>query len=316
MDYFPFWSEEVVIPIKNKILYKILKKVIMKSRVLIDIFNRKSINRKMKNFDYEYVIIGGGELLGGHKGFNSSLYIWTKLLKKRNIPVIILGVSGDINMPKYMLRRNKKSLESCKEIFVRDHYTSQICQKEYNIKTTYIPDVVFGLKSICKISTDGNMKKNAVICVPIGYNEQIKKNLNICSKEKYKEYLLNLITKNIYENEEIIITSSVYNDEVFSKELYLYVKENLKKINVLFVEYSNLESYVKLTERANVVISARMHALILASLNECNVIPITFKEKLKYFYQEYGEKINVSEKENEVCSKLERIYKIIEDNED
>ena len=160
------------------------------------------------------------------------------------------------------------------------------------------------------------MKKNAVICVPIGYNEQIKKNLNICSKEKYKEYLLNLITKNIYENEEIIITSSVYNDEVFSKELYLYVKENLKKINVLFVEYSNLESYVKLTERANVVISARMHALILASLNECNVIPITFKEKLKYFYQEYGEKINVSEKENEVCSKLERIYKIIEDNED
>ena len=314
VSFYPFFDEKIILPLKNKLIFKILKKVVMKNQICIDFCNRLVIKNKIKKFDYDAVIIGGGELLCGHKGFNSSLYFWTKYLKKINIPVYLIGVSGDINMSEKLIKRNKKSLELCKYIWVRDGYTKKICNEKYKVNAVYAPDVVLGYNKICKSNNTFEVyDRNTLICVPINYSEKIKLNLNLENVDAYIEYISKLIEENL-NCEKIIITVSVLSDEIFAQKLYSNVKDRFKNIKTEFVKYTNLEDYIKLTKKANYVISGRMHALIIAGINGCKVKGIPFKEKLKYFNEEYGNEINISSKENEVYENFEILNNIIKEN--
>ena len=93
VDFMPYWEETLVFG-KNykKIPYRIIS-IIMNNTFLVDLFNKVSIKKQIKNKNYDAVIIGGGELIGNHDGFNSSLNVITKIFPKKNIRVYLLCVS-------------------------------------------------------------------------------------------------------------------------------------------------------------------------------------------------------------------------------
>lgn len=311
VEFFPFYSEELVLGKRYKRIPKVIIKSIYHIPSLLDFLVKNAIKRNLKKINYDAIIIGGGELLCGHREFNSSLYTWTKIAKKYNIPVYLVGVSGDGELPKSLLERNRESLNRCSWIYVRDGYTKKICNEIYKVECECGPDVVFGYNQICNKNLTKNEIKNGLICVPINFSYAIKHNMGLESIEEYYMYLLNLIKKNVKEKEKIIITSSVYDDNDFNKKFSIFVKNELKEHEVFFEEYTNIDEYIKLLEKSRIVISARMHALILALINNCEIVAIPFKKKLEVFSKEYSSKTDILNKEQLVIEKFEKLHNII-----
>ncbi|CUP17397.1 polysaccharide pyruvyl transferase family protein [Clostridium disporicum] len=310
IEYYPFWLEEYVFG-KENILSKILMHAVWKIPFLMDFFNKNSIINKFKRLDYDAIIIGGGELLSGHRGFNSSLNIWSKFAEKRKIPIYLLGVSGDTNMPRYIFNRNKKSLNRFSGIFVRDSHSYDMLRNEYNVECKYSPDVVFAYNSICQNDNADLGIRKQLLCVPIDFNDSINKNMNIKDVEEYNEYLIKKILDNLKGNSKVLITCSVLDDVKFTKSFYNYAKNKLKEVEVEYVDYTCLDDYIELVKKSNCVISGRMHALILAFVNKCKIVPIPFKEKLICFNNEYSNENNILKIENKVIETFEELSQTI-----
>lgn len=311
VDFFPFYSEELSLGKNYKKIPKNILKILYYFPFILDRIVKKTINKNFKELNYDGIIIGGGELLCGHREFNSALYVWTKLARRKNIPVYIVGVSGDEDMPKNLINRNKKALNRCSWIYVRDQYTKDICDKFYLVKAEKGPDVVFGYNKICSKKENKTEEKEGVVCVPIQYCYPIKKNMKLNNQEEYYEYLIELIAREVKDKEKITITSSVQSDNEFNNKFYLYVKDKFPKNEVVFERYKNLNQYIKLVQKSRTVISARMHALILAILNNCTIITVPFKKKLEIFNEEYSMDININKVEKDVLDKMNKLYNMI-----
>lgn len=311
IDFYPFWDEKVVFGNKYENYPKVVRWMLWHFEIFLDFFNRKSINKKIKNSRYDSIIIGGGELLSSHYGFNSSLFLWTKVAKKKNIPIYLFGVSGDLEMSGHKLKRYMKALKKCDKVFVRDAYTKEICMNYYNVNSIHIPDVVFGYNEIIKKSTAAKKSKNTLLIVPIEYYDKIKKNMDLDSEESYFKYLISLIKKYVNNDKKVIVTSSVLSDNDFSKRFYAFAKNELENIKLEFKEYTNLDNYISLINKSYTVISGRMHALILAKINGCKIVPIPFKNKLVVFKKEYASNKDIKKVENKVIDAFNKLEKLI-----
>lgn len=311
-EFFPFWSEEVVFGKNYNNYSEKTKKILNKSHSILDLFNRLSVNKIVSHIqDYDAIIIGGGELIGSHKGFNSSLKIWSDIAKKYNIPLYILGVSGDLNMSQTMLKRNKESLQKASFICVRDGYSHEIFTNFYKVNNLCMTDVVFAYNKLLKQEISSEPKDDTLLFVPIEFVNNIKKNLKLENEEEYIKYLFNLMNQKLDGIKNVIITTSVLSDDVFAEKFYNYVKEN-SNINCSLEKYSNINNFLELLKKSKIVVSARMHALILALLNNCKISVIPFKEKLITFEKEYSDSINLQKVENKALDELELVYNLIQ----
>jgi len=316
VDYYPFWYEEYIFGKsyrKNKI-FKLLFNIIWRVPFMMDYFNKRSISRRFNEMNYDAIIIGGGELLSGHRGFNSSMNVWTKVAEEKRVPVYLFGVSGDINMPRYILNRNRKSLTRFAEIFVRDSYTFDILKKHYNLNGKYAPDVVFAYNAMFQADNKTLKNREYLLCVPIAFNEGIVTKMGIKNIKEYFDYLVSEIVKNLGANSKVIITSSVLEDNEFSKKFYSYAHDKLKEIDIQYKEYTSLYDYINLLGHSHCVISGRMHALILAFINDCKVVTIPFKEKLICFNNEYSYEKDKGKVERKVLEALENLLMAVKKN--
>ena len=308
IDFYPYWSENLVFGKWYNNSPNLIKKILWHNIKTIDILNNISI-KKLKNLNkYEAAIIGGGELLGSHPGFNSSLYVWAKQLDKLNIPLYVIGVSGNADMDLLLLERNKKALSLVKKIFVRDYKTAKILKEKYQVNAEVYPDVVFAYHNICKKSIK-ELQKSGLVFIPIEYYSLIKNNLKLNNEDEYIEYCYNLIVSNRKNKEPIIITITTKTDERIAQKIYKYIIDKKKISNVSYVAYSTLEDFDKLLSKSRLIISARMHALILGLINKCAIKEIPFKDKLKVFGKEYN-KPNL--KIMQISKKAEDSLKIVE----
>ena len=307
VEFMPYWEETKVFGKHyRKLPYRLIKNI-MKSFFIVDWLNKRCIKKQLKNKKYNAVIIGGGELLGNHIGFNSSLYVLTKIFNKKDVPVYLLGVSGDIDVSKKMISRYKKSLKRCKEIIVRDNHTKKICNQTYEVSCTKGVDVVFSYLKVTKKNNYDMTKKNIVVLVPISYNYKIKEELNLNNKNEYYDYLKKIVIKNLKGNDRLVVTSTVLDDEKTSKELYQYLLKTIQKNEIQYLPYSSLNNFIDLLKKSNLVISARMHAMILGLIFENKIEAIPFKRKLQVFKEEYQSCKDLDKVQENAYVELEKI---------
>lgn len=313
VDFCPFWDEKLVFGNNFYNLPYIFQKQYLKTFRRIDYFNKKRFKKVLKKKSYDAVIVGGGELLGNHVGFNSSLYVLSGLLDDVNIPLIVFGVSGSPKLEEEITARNRKSLLSASKLYVRDRTTQYLCENTYEVMSTYCPDVVFGLHKIKGIRNDEDNREGMVIA-PMIYNDLIKNNLHLNDENEYLSYLEDFIDENKIANEKITVTCTALEDSNMVMKLYERLK--ISNNNVFYEEYSNLEEYECIISNSRLVISARMHALILGIINGCIVQTIPFKEKLIEFKDTYNNKtVNVESLASEVDFCLNEIDKYIKEIE-
>ena len=284
-----FWSEKDVFGNNYSNYPKIIRWILWHSIVLMDFFNKKNIKRIISKKKYDLIVIGGGELLGLNYGFNSSLYTWTSIAKKEKIPIIIYGVSGTPKMSKIRLLRNQIALRKCKIISVRDNTTKSFIKEKYGINCNCYPDCAFAYRTLFGSKSEKKVNKDSILIAPIMFYDLIAKGLSLKSEDDYLEYLYETLMCEVHKMNvtNIIVTCTEKEDQIIANKLGTYLTKKEKKLNVKVCNYSTIEDYISLLKRSKIVISGRMHAMILGIIYGCSIKPIKFKDKLISFDKEY-----------------------------
>lgn len=339
-------------------------KIFSKCYFLNDIWHKKRIKSLLANADcnpedFSCAIIGGGELVGSHKGFNSSFYNWCKVLSDKRIPIAVHGVSGDINMNARLLERYKVSLRKCFRVSVRDRKTVANFKKAYDFVPFYSPDAVFAFPKLSAFadrsegksgnlsdingtcgtdSADGTAGNESraknVLCIPVPYAQDMEKTLGTRNEQAYFDYLINAACKNSTDGNSnrsqpfeirLNITSTVAGDMDFVQRFADYAQnharnyshkraenqtenpskhrsennamfknktQNLPKMSAKAIPFAQFDDFLKLLDGADLIVSARMHACILALLKNRKICAVPFREKLKTFKEEYTDSQN------------------------
>ena len=285
VEFVPYWESKAIRISRLNKGGNYLERLILNIPFLVDAINRKRIENIIQNRRYDFAVIGGGELIGGHKGFNSSFFCWVDILTRRNIPVYVIGVSG-VTSEKIYRNRYKKAMKKCSAITVRDYDTYNIINNEYGIKVQYYPDIVFSYRK--NIYGENIEKRNVLSCFPVEYRKNFKETLGCNNESEYIEYLINLIINKNRKRYKIIISTTTIEDVAIARKIYDKLSK-LQKENVVFSPCNNIEELTTILKVSNVVISARMHAMILALQYKAKIVPILIKKKLEVFAAEYSE---------------------------
>ena len=265
---------------------KIIPKIVERIPFFMDYANSKRVDALINNENYDFAVIGGGELLASHFGFNSSFVTWCRLLNKKNIPIFVYGISGDTKMSSFYIKRYKKALKKCQYISARDHSTESILQNVYGVDAKYYPDVVFSYRHFFKLPKPG--QKKDIVCVPKSINKMQREKLGLGSTSDFYHYLTELIAKNATsDTKRIIITSTEAEDKNAVLEFYYYCLKNLH-YDLKLVVNPTVDELIGLLANSSCIISCRMHACILGLLSGNVAVPVPFKEKLAVFAKEYS----------------------------
>lgn len=284
----PFWDEKLMLS-SNSFINAILSFFPLLMRCVSSWRIKKVINKDKE--EIKAIIIGGGELLSEHKGFACSIIFWSKYAQKRNIPIFMVGVSGQLKMPIGLKKRNAL-LKKYNSIFVRDLDTLNQLKKG-GINSLFFPDVVFALDTA---SYSLDKKKDSLICIPVAYTKKIGKHMNLRSEMQYLEYIKREIESHIsYGALKVYFMSTVDSDYRYVEKVFSYVSSQLQTECYILPYSPYLVDFFQILNHADTVISCRMHALILGALFNSNLVAIPIRSKLNNFQKlllDYSNNIN------------------------
>lgn len=254
----------------------------------LDRINRKDFTRYISELPEKprAVVIGGGELFASNMNFNSAFTSWIRVCNRAQIPIYVYGVSGNKLNVLYSYRM-KHALKKCKKIFVRDWITKKLFHECYKLEVEVYPDVVFTYS--CE--KNSNQKKitseYSVFCNVLDYdyyNQVTSKNM---SYEDYFNYWCSLIEAHLRQNTKVYVGTTTQEDVKTAKDFTTYIERQHPEWNAEFCQTDDLTAYWDILDRIDCVISARMHAMILAVQKRCYCVPVCFKTKLEEFEKEY-----------------------------
>lgn len=265
--------------------------------------------KRIKNNQYDLVIIGGGQLIKSDSIFPYCLFFWTYLLNKKNkIYLLSVGMDSKYNFLEELFYRY--SFSKIEKIYFRENDSREVCKKIYHKNSEYIPDLVFAYSRYNKKGITLPSEKRKYLMVMIyDYQTLVNHFKRKISKEKYYKEWIELIKRNNVKNFEIILTYTDIGDKEETIKFYDYLqKERIFNCNIKNTDI--LDSFVRLLPNTNIVISGRMHAMILAYNYECKIVPYTISDKIKSFENNYlKNKENLKSLENKILKTVKKILK-------
>ncbi|MCH4853781.1 polysaccharide pyruvyl transferase family protein [Bifidobacterium pseudolongum] len=270
----------------------IVPRIAMRIPRLMDHENRKRITNILGSVGrIDAAVIGGGELLASHWGFNSAFVSWVHALEETGIPVFVTGVSGDL-IGGISSRRYGDALRTCEYVSVRDHATETQLRQICGLRVDYAPDVVFSYAKVHP-TQDSASKRVQSMCVPVAYDTRRFRDLNLHDEDEYIGYLAKqfLVRKS---GLPVTVTSTIMGDKAYPE----HVAEALSArygIEAHARTGVDLADFVQALRHTDYIVSARMHACILGLVYGCEINPIPYREKLAVFRNEYGTRESVEE---------------------
>jgi polysaccharide pyruvyl transferase WcaK-like protein len=288
---------------KVKLLRKITPMFIRTIRAQIK-WLRKELNL-VKRYcvnEYDFIIIGGGQLILSNFYFPMAMYIWVnKFARKKNVKIYIIGVgAGDVYtfIDKYLYKR---SLAKVNKLFVRDNKSIEILEDLLSVKAEFIPDMAFYLEYVYpKYKKSTNKALVGIVDYQVYklYNKEYKSEIHYI--EEWIEEIKKICDEG-YEVELFYTTPEDYLQSIKLKKQYEEKYNHSFKIN----KCNNLKELASVIQSAEKLISARMHGLIIAMNYGVKITPYEISNKIKTFNNEYI-KTDVSIKELQ-----EEIYSIV-----
>ncbi|SFI79373.1 polysaccharide pyruvyl transferase family protein [Myroides guanonis] len=255
------------------------------------LLNISHIKRKCKN-EYDYVIIGGGQLFNSSNSyyphsFSYSIFLWTFFSKKYKNKIIFLGI-GCNNKFNFLERYfYKKSLNKASKVICRDIYSSRALLNDFNIISEILPDVAFyDYELIDSTKTVKEFFSLSIYCYSEFDSNFNKEKIN---KEEYYYKWIKILQNELKEDEEIHLfstTSTDYNENICFLE-HLKEKGLFNDRKIVVHDITDLEKLSKLFQRSRKVLSARMHALLIAYKSHSELLVFEISDKLKTFNKEY-----------------------------
>ena len=236
-------------------------------------------------------------MFGSNRGFGAVFSCWIRELEKRGVPCCVVGVSGDRNVSRFQIPRNKKALQKCFLGNVRDEESRNVFSELYGISADYSPDVVFLLGRKNEVGAN----QTTTLCIPVHLQNKF------LNGETDTEYYYHLIQGNSRKDgDQVVFSTTESKDQNYVQDLCFAINQKYGT-EYTFIPCSNYEKYCEILERTRIVISGRMHAMILGLLYGCEIKPIAFKSKLEVFEKEYGNNADI----NHICENVRCSYKKI-----
>jgi polysaccharide pyruvyl transferase WcaK-like protein len=210
--------------------------------------------------------------------------LFKKFHKKK---VILVGVGAAERFTAFDKYLYGKSLKSVDAIYVRDGDSLSVLENIFGVSSRLIPDVAFYISEIYKYPPH---KEKRVLFCPVSYEFYKRKRNNPDTAPDENEYL------QYWEDRMLEYFNDDYQVKLFStcRRQDLPMTEKLKQIlydehgiDVEILDINALEEMTKEIARSEVVVSARMHALIIGFCYGCKVVPYRTSEKIDAFEKEY-----------------------------
>lgn len=287
---------------KKNLLKKILKVIIPKRLIwlLKNIYRIRTIASKK----YDLVIIGGGQLLLSNQSFPLALLSWVKYLKKHNNHNIVLfGVGAGTKFSLIDKKVLELAINKINKIYVRDYKSQQILKNIFNKDTLFVDDVAFLYSKISSYKQKEVGNTNLTLLGIVSFNVYEKYNQKKLTKEEYFQTWLDILDEKNISIDSIKLFYTTIDDRIECFNFKEYIKNIFNK-DILICNINSLEDLIDSIKSSNLVISGRMHALILALSYHKQIYTYLISDKLIEFNRLYGNKIKLNEIQDNIEMKF------------
>jgi polysaccharide pyruvyl transferase WcaK-like protein len=285
-------------------LFGFIKRIIpCQIKWLVKNFNR-IINVSKNNYDL--VIIGGGQLILSNITFPIALFVWVFFLRffgNKNIVLFSVGSGTKFKFIDKILFNY--SLKKINKIYVRDNNSKKILKNEFNIDAELVYDVAFMHN---KLKNNSSNKKNLILLGVTSFYVYNRYNDIKISKEEFFESWIKLLNNNKIDLSKVKLFYTTKKDRLSSIEFKKYIL-NKYSLNLELLETNKKDILIDYLIQSNLIISGRMHALILGLTYGCEIITYPISEKLIEFKKMFGNKrdFNLNDIQNQIDSKIKEI---------
>ena len=268
----------------------------------------KKTAKQIQNESIDAIVIGGGQLLKSRSVFINCFSFWVKFAKKNDIPIFVFGIGVDDYLTMWEKKMYSALLSKVEYVNCRDVQSKTILAKQMGIKKCDLsPDVVFSFSFKEKCI----QKKNIFVIMPYSYNTAKSSFAFSLSHSEYFNMLLKKILQKQDKNLKIVLAATTSAD---AYECFLFKKflDN-KKISSEIYEITKIEQLVKLYMKTKLLISGRMHAMIIANKCGVQVDPIIISSKIRDYKNDYlDKKLDYENVSHEACEGIERLVQAME----
>lgn len=251
---------------------------------------------KIARQDYNYVFIGGGQLILGNRRFPFSLLSWVLLIKIfSRSKVILFGVGVDYKFTFSKKKIINISLLLSDGIYVRDKDSKNNLLSIFKKEAELMPDVVTVLSRFYRPNKIEKKEKSLALFGVTSYSS-IKHysamNINTIEGYFFEQMLILKDLQSKYDEVKLIYNTD--QDYKCSEDFKLYLKEK-NKINIEIVDYKDVFSFFDYLANADIIVSSRMHSLIIANSYGVKFVPVIRNKKLETFAKESVKMSNVED---------------------
>ncbi|WP_081743768.1 polysaccharide pyruvyl transferase family protein [Bacteroides timonensis] len=262
-----------------RILKNIFKFILPK--YLIWLFKNYFRIRNVLADKFDVAIIGGGQLVLSKSNFPIAMFMWTLLLKSKIILFAVGCGSHFSYLDSFLYRVSFRRADS---IYVRDKHSQNMMKKEFGLNVGFVPDSAFLIHRLLT-KKDSYSKLCLISIVDYKVYRLYNGKLNL---EEYCSYWIDLIRQKCAQGYEVSLFYSTYEDFVFLNSFKKHVSD------IKIVQVDSLNTFLTILSRAELVISGRMHPLIIAYALQKNIEVFSFSDKLRSFKKEYCMDNNIS----------------------
>ena len=287
----------------SSILFKLVRMLPVKLRWLIRNLGRVI---KVSRVKHDKVIIGGGQLVLSNDTFSIAMFSWVLFLRlfgNKRIYICGVGVGTEFSYLDRLLF--KFSLKNITKIYLRDKKSQLTLMNIFRVESELIYDVAFIHNKLdCKTINDVESKSLLGVITYDVYRKYVSG--TPLNKDAFFDTWITLLSESnvLLKNVKLFYTTK--EDRVASIEFKQFVEKKYH-IELPLIETSRLELLISEIKSSNIVISARMHALILGFTYDRKVVVYPISSKLIQFKKMIESDIALSDMQAVIESQFSNI---------
>ena len=278
-DYTSHLSDPLAVNsvLKHRKLKKLIKYFI--SPQLVWFRNYYRLNKLIKIEKPKLIIVGGGQLLMPGV-FCVAAFVWALLAKRNNIKLIFsnIGCGGNFSaFDRFLLR---KTFTNADGILFRDMISLKnalgVSDKQNHVKFSASNDIVYTIQK----QVDTNQNKDIIGIGLIDFAVYCFHQKKISRNSFYEHMIAYMSLDQLVLNRKVVLfynTAEDYEESICFQAYYL----KTRKILLPIADVKNVEGLINFISSCEKIITARMHAAIIANINSVDVDIIPLSEKLR-----------------------------------
>ena len=268
---------------------------------------KKFLFRNLGGDDFDAVVVGGGQLLGD--GFVQKLTQWFSDARLEKATRVFFSVGTSPEHGDKVSRCLAELERRDAFCFPRDVGTAATL-REYPGFTVRnpMPDVAYAMK----VTNEQRQNKCVVIC-PVAFERLKHYKPDFFSWREYSDWWFRIALEQDCPDSRIVVLPSAVVDVNTARKLSRELKQ--RGLDATLVWPRSLKACLRVLSAASVVVSARMHPLIIGDVLGCRIVPFIRNEKLQRFAEGLKSGCSRDEKRKDVEARFAEALDLVSERQ-